>query len=101
MENTMLFLEQQHDLILKQNSVLVDGLNITLEMEEIIINNQNILWMISNNIQYMLLLHFLSIMLIAFILIVMVCHLEKITKKFEDVEEVEDVKHGAYVIMAA
>ena len=101
MENTMLFLEQQHDLILKQNSVLVDGLNITLEMEEIIINNQNILWMISNNIQYMLLLHFLSIMLIAFILIVMVCHLEKITKKFEDVEEVEDVKHGAYVVMAA
>lgn len=101
MENTMLFLEQQHDLILKQNNVLVDGLNITLEMEEIIINNQNILWMISNNIQYMLLLHFLSIMLIAFILIVMVCHLEKITKKFEDVEDVEEVKNGAYVVMAA
>tara|TARA_B100001059_G_C17820139_1_gene577748 strand:- start:1635 stop:1931 length:297 start_codon:yes stop_codon:yes gene_type:complete len=98
MENTMLFLEQQHDLLLKQNNVLVDGLNITLEMEEIIISNQNILWMISNNIQYMLLLHFLSIMLVALILIVMVCHLEKITKKFEDVEEVQN---GAYVVMAA
>jgi len=94
----MLFLEQQHDLLLKQNNVLVDGLNITLEMEEIIISNQNILWMISNNIQYMLLLHFLSIMLVALILIVMVCHLEKITKKFEDVEEVQN---GAYVVMAA
>lgn len=101
MENTMLFLEQQHDLLLKQNNVLVDGLNITLEMEEIIINNQNILWTISNNIQYTLLLHFLSIMLIALILIVMVCHLEKITKKFEDVEDVEEVKNGAYVVMAA
>tara|TARA_X000000950_G_C13459070_1_gene475105 strand:- start:153 stop:458 length:306 start_codon:yes stop_codon:yes gene_type:complete len=101
MENTMLFLEQQHDLLLKQNNVLVDGLNITLEMEEIIINNQNILWTISNNIQYTLLFHFLSIMLIALILIVMVCHLEKITKKFEDVQDVEEVKNGAYVVMAA
>ena len=94
----MLFLEQQNDLLLKQHNVMIDGLNITLEMEEIIISNQNILWMISNNIQYMLLFHFLSVMLVALILIVVVCHLEKITKKIEDVEE---VKNGAYVVMAA
>jgi len=98
MENTMLFLEQQHDLLLKQNNVMIDGLNITLEMEEIIVNNQNVLWMISNNIQYMLLLHFLSILLVAFTLILISCHLDKITKKYEEVEE---VKNGAYVVMDA
>lgn len=98
MENTLHFLEQQHDLLLKQNNVIVDGLNITLEMENIIVNNQNVLWMISQNIQYMLLFHFLSVMLVALILIVVVCHLEKLTNKYE---EVEDVKHGAYVVMAA
>lgn len=98
MESTMLFLEQQHELLLKQNNALVDGMNITLEMEEIIINNQNVLWMISSDIQYMLMLHFLSLMLVALILIVMVCHLEKLTKNFEDTEE---VKNGAYVVMAA
>ena len=98
MENTMLFLEEQHALLMKQNNALVDGMNITLEIEEMIIHNQNVLWMVSNNIQYMLLLHFLSIMLVALVLIVMVCHLEKLTKNLEDTEE---VKNGAYVVMAA
>lgn len=93
MEDTILYLEKQHEMILKQNDAIVDGLNVTLDFEQILLHNQNILAMISQNQQCMLLLNFLGIMLIAFSLIGLSCHLEKITKRYEEEYAIQD---GAY-----
>ena len=93
MDDTVFYLQQQHEMILKQNDAIVDGLNVTLDFEQILLHNQNVLALISQNQHYMLLLNFLGIMLIAFSLIALSYNLEKITKRYEEECAIQD---GAY-----
>ena len=93
MDQTLMYLENQHELIMRQNAATLEGLNATLDIQQLLMDNQNVLALISENQQYMLMINFLGIMLVAFTLIGLTCQLEKITKRYEEEDAVRD---GAY-----
>ena len=91
MENAIRYYENQQELIMQQNDYIMDELNVSFDIGNMIIANQQI-------IGHMLLCNFISIMFVVFILIVLLYYLEKVMKRQEEEEEVEK---GAYVIMEA
>lgn len=101
MESTLLILQQQQELMIKQNDVIVDGLNISVEGDQVIIENQQLLGMLYSNMQYMLLIQTFSLVLVVMALAALVCYVEKLTKTSEVEQCEKDAANGAYVVMDA
>ena len=101
MENTLLLIEQQQELMIKQNDIIVDGLNISVEGDNLILQNQKLLGMMYDNMQNLMLFQTFSLVLVAISLAALVCYVEKLTRRFEVEECDKEAANGSYVTMGA
>ena len=94
----MVYLEEQHNFMMQQNKQLFTGVNISLELQEIIIENQALIGSIADNIHFIMLANFMSIIAVVISLLVLTHQIEKLNTFHEENSEAKD---GAYVSMDA
>lgn len=90
-ENAIRNYEDQHEILMRQNDYIMDELNVSFDMGNIIIENQQI-------IGHMVLWNCITIVFLLFILVVVLFYLDQVMQRQKDEEEIQE---GAYVIMGA